>query len=240
MNEVSGIIPQPGCCSRARALMPATTLTATAMYAVSEGDFRTGVTWPRVDAHGNLQSLIALIMGTEGLGIWISAGAAIVGVGVPIILTERLPLWATVTGWSMTGAGGAVVTTAIYVWLHSNRDNIIRRTGRRIVSNVRFTWLIPVEKAASRIYEATHAADLWAGPSEMLNDEQRVAHHIHRLQHDARFSFISMYGRRTPEGLFARIPPVIHALSSIQLCAESSCLTEDGLSSAFRISGGET
>ena len=30
MNDVSGIIPQPGCCSRARALTPATTLTTLA------------------------------------------------------------------------------------------------------------------------------------------------------------------------------------------------------------------
>lgn len=168
-------------------------------------------------------------MGTDGLGIWVSAGAAIAGIGVTLLLSDHPSLWSVVAGWSLVGIGIVVAAAAISSWLRSNRDILIRRTIRRIVSGIRSFWLIPVERVARKIYERTHAADMWAGPGQTLNDDQRLAYHLGRLQNDARFSFIQMYGRRMPERLFIRIPSTVHALSSIQLLMGSAHLTEDNM-----------
>lgn len=173
-------------------------------------------------------------MGTDGLGIWVSAGAAITGIGVTLLLVEHPSLWSMVAGWSLVGIGIVVATAAIGSWVHSNRDILIRRTIRRVVSVFRSFWLIPVDRVARKIYDRTHAADLWAGPGQTPNDDQRLAYHLSRLQHDARFSLIKMYGRRLPERLFIRIPSAVHALSSIQMVGSSAHLADvDGQSRRF-------
>jgi hypothetical protein len=169
-------------------------------------------------------------MTSDGLGIWIGAGAGISAVGVIIGLDQHVPIWASYGGWIIVAAGVSIIMASAIAWLRSTENSFVRSTFRRLVSGVRSLWLIPVERAARFIYDMTHAADiLAAAEGQPASDTARLHWHLLRIQHDAGFqraSGVRLYGRRIPEGTFRRIPSTVHALSGLQLQFGSAHLTD--------------